>query len=105
MRVCIYLVLLFSAPVLAECTEPVLPTVPDASTASKDDMLAAYRDMRVYQQSAQTFLDCIDALKVSDPDADIEVLLERLNAYNRTVDNMDDISRRVHKQLDLFNAR
>ncbi|WP_372748562.1 hypothetical protein [Litorivivens sp.] len=97
--------LVLSAQAGAQCTEPALPTVPDAASATKEDMLAAYRDMRAYQQSAQSYLDCLDALKLSEPDVDVEVLLERLNAYNRTVDNMDAISRQVHRQLDSVNAR
>lgn len=90
---------------LADCSEPTMPTVPNGSTADKQTMLDAYRDMRDYQAEAQSFLDCIDALKVSEPDVDVEVLLERLNAYNRTVENMDSVSRQVHAELDTFNAR
>ncbi|MBB3047275.1 lipoate synthase [Litorivivens lipolytica] len=82
-----------------------MPAVPDGSTADKQTMLDAYRNMRDYQAEAQSFLDCIDALKASEPDVDVEILLERLNAYNRTVENMDSISRQVHAELDTFNAR
>ena len=89
----------------ADCKEPPLPVVPDGSTADKQTMLEAYREMRDYQAEAQSFLDCIDALKVSEPDVDVEILLERLNAYNRTVENMDSVSRKVHAELDTFNTR
>ena len=95
----------FATRAAAECTEPALPAVPDAATATKDDMLGAYREMRSYQQTAQAYLDCLDALKLAEPDVDVEILLERLNAYNRTVENMDTVSRQVHQQLDRFNAR
>lgn len=95
----------FVTRAVADCTEPALPKVPDAATATKEDMLGAYREMRTYQQTAQAYLDCLDALKIAEPDVDVEILLERLNAYNRTVENMDTISRQVHQQLDRFNAR
>ncbi len=79
--------------------------VPDGETASKDEMLGIYRDMRTYQSAAQAYLDCLDAETIANPDVEPEVMLERLNAYNRTVEKMDDISREVHRQLDIFNAR
>jgi hypothetical protein len=90
---------------IADCKEPPMPAVPDGSAADKQTMLEAYREMRAYQARAQSFLDCIDALKVSEPDVDVEILLERLNAYNRTVENMDIVSRKVHAELDTFNTR
>lgn len=90
---------------IADCKEPPMPAVPDGNTADKQTMLEAYREMRDYQARAQSFLDCIDALKVSEPDVDVEILLERLNAYNRTVENMDIVSRKVHAELDTFNTR
>lgn len=68
-------------------------------------MLAIYRDMRTYQSDAQAYLDCLDAETIANPDVEPEVMLERLNAYNRTVEKMDDISRKVHRQLDVFNDR
>ncbi len=101
----VVLSLSFTARAVADCTEPALPSVPDAATATKEDMLGAYREMRTYQQTAQAYLDCLDALKLAEPDVDVEILLERLNAYNRTVENMDTVSRQVHQQLDRFNAR
>ena len=96
---------LASAPALADCAEPPPPAIPDGATAEKDEMLAIYRDMRSYQGDAQAYLDCLDAQTIANPDVEPEVMLDRLNAYNRTVEKMDEISREVHRQLDIFNAR
>lgn len=97
------LFVLSSAPALAACKEPSAPAVPDGRSASKDEMLAAYRDMRSYQGEAQVYLDCLQAEK--DAATDPEVMLDRLNAYNETVEKMDTISRRTHRELDIFNSR
>ena len=97
--------MLASMPAAAACSEPRPPQVPDGATAGKDEMLAIYRDMRAYQAKAQSYLDCLDAETIANPDVEPEVMLDRLNAYNRTVEKMDDISRRVHRQLDIINAR
>lgn len=93
------------APAHAACQAPPDLAVPDGAKASKKEMLAIYRDMRTYQSDAQAYLDCLDAETIANPDVEPEVMLERLNAYNRTVEKMDDISRKVHRQLDVFNDR
>lgn len=97
--------LLSSNQVMADCVEPSPLVVPDGATASKDEMLAVYRDMRSYQGEAQAYLDCLDAETIANPDVEPEVMLKRLNAYNRVVEKMDEISRQVHRQLDIFNSR
>ena len=101
--VALHLVMAVSA--YAACQEPPAPAIPDGATAEKEAMLAIYRDMRTYQGNAQAYLDCLDAETIANPDVEPEVMLERLNAYNRTVEKMDEISRKVHHQLDVFNAR
>ncbi|MFT5032367.1 MAG: hypothetical protein ACI89D_000796 [Bermanella sp.] len=61
--------------------------------------------MRTYQGGAQDYLDCLYAETIANPEVAPEVMLERMNAYNRTVEKIDEISRKVHRQLDVFNAR
>ncbi len=97
--------LLSPASAWAACDEPLALAIPDGASASKKEMLSIYRDMRIYQGKVQEYLDCLDAQTIANPDVEPEVMLERLNTYNRTVEKMDEVSREVHRQLDIFNAR
>jgi len=53
--------LLFAAPVLGlACDYPDRPTLPDGSTASKEDMIAAQSDVKAFLAAVDEYLDCIE---------------------------------------------
>jgi hypothetical protein len=54
--------LLISAPVLA-CDYPERPAIPDGTTASKDDMVAASADVKKYLADVDTYLTCIEGVE------------------------------------------
>lgn len=54
--------LLIAAPTLA-CDYPERPTIPDGTTASKDDMLAAAAGVKEYLANVDTYLTCIEGVE------------------------------------------
>lgn len=51
---------LASVPALATCVEPInSPTLPDGSTASREQMLAAQNALKAYDAAVKVFADCV----------------------------------------------
>lgn len=85
---------LFAAPAFAlACEYPERPTLPDGSTAAKDEMIAAQRAVKAFLASVDEYLNCIeqeekDAIAAMDnPDEETikrrdELLSKRFDAAN-----------------------
>ena len=53
--------ILFTAPVFGlACDYPERPTLPDGSTASKEDMIAAQSDVKAFLAAVDEYLVCIE---------------------------------------------
>jgi hypothetical protein len=53
--------ILFAAPLSLACDYPERPTLPDGSTASKDEMLAAKAGVSTYIAGVDEYLTCVEA--------------------------------------------
>lgn len=54
-------ILLFAAPALGlACEYPERPTLPDGSTAAKQDMIAAQADVKAFLASVDEYLSCLE---------------------------------------------
>ena len=85
---------LFAAPAFAlACEYPERPTLPDGSTASKDEMIAAQSAVKAFLASVDEYLNCIEqeekdaVAAMDDPDEETikrrdELLSKRFDAAN-----------------------
>jgi hypothetical protein len=94
---------LLAAPVLAasdkDCDRPLPPKIPDGKTASDVEMISATQRTKLYMESAQTFLDCLDAAEQSVTETAREVKLKRIQKKRTEMAEERDTT------LEKFNAQ
>jgi len=78
--------LILSGPLYAECMKPEKEaTVPDGSSATMDEMVAAQTEVNAYLKNAQEYLDCrseeMDAMADDVTDKQKVANTENYNAY------------------------
>ncbi len=106
---------LAAGPVYADCTYPRAPTrIPDGSTASLDEMMAAKQEVKEYNDATSAYLSCIqqerdDAIakqgdKISAPD---RAKLEHIEAekHNAAIAQLQGIADRFNEQVRAFKAK
>lgn len=106
---------LMAGPAYADCTYPKGPSsIPDGSTSSLDQMLAAKQAVKDYNAATSAYLDCIqherdDAIaskgdKITDED---KAKLEHIEAekHNAAVSQLQSVADRFNEQVRAFKAK
>jgi len=100
------------APLAFACDYPERPSIPDGSTASKDELLAAKQAVNTYLAGVDTYLTCVEdeekaavaALDNPDPD-DLkrrdEMLSKKFDAAN---DEKALVGEDFNQQVRAYNA-
>jgi len=100
------------APLAFACDYPERPSIPDGSTASKDELLAAKQAVNTYLAGVDTYLTCVEdeekaavaALDNPDPD-DLkrrdEMLSKKFDAAN---DEKALVGEEFNQQVRAYNA-
>ena len=98
-----------SGEVAGKCgNPPQQPNIPNGMQANMDDMLAAQKKIKTYQESSQTYRACIDELmsmwdsQVKDGDKDAKKAANdkkdiAIAFYNKSVSDEEEVA-------NLFNA-
>lgn len=104
---------LAAVPAHAGCTYPQAPArLPDGSTSTVDEMVAAQKLVRQFDADINTYTQClqteVDAAS-KDPAIDPERLKEldamRLKKHNAAVDEAQALADRFNEQVRVFKAR
>lgn len=78
---------LFSGAASAECVmEGAAPAMPDAETATSEDVSATVSAIRQYQGELGTYRDCLDGV-MQNVELEIEERQAAQDAYNATVED------------------
>jgi hypothetical protein len=93
--------LLFSGSVLA-CQAPAMPEVPDGSQATKEHMVQAQSAVKMYMGDANNYLACLDEAINGSVRKSEKMELNR--AYNRAVDQMNEIADAFNSALKKFKS-
>ena len=104
--------LLLAAPLSFACDFPERPSIPDGSTATKDQMLAAKADVTTYLSGVDDYLTCIEQSEQSavsemeNPDpAELkrrdEMLSKKFDAAN---DEKALVGEEFNQQVRAYNA-
>lgn len=107
---------LFAAgPVHAACTYPKAPDrIPDGSTATRDEMLAAQKAVKAFDQEINAFLDCLKSEYEATLAREGENLtderkqdLKRMyeQRHNAAVDEVQSLADRFNEQVRVFKDR
>jgi hypothetical protein len=105
---------LFSAPAFGlACDYPERPSLPDGSTASKEDMIAAQSAVKAFLAAVDGYLDCIEQEEkdsiaaMENPDEETikrreELLTKRFDAAN---EEKFLFGEKWNQQVRAYNAR
>jgi hypothetical protein len=109
-----------SSHIYAACVYPKAPDkMPDGATASKDEMIAAQKLVKAYNEDIKTYTDCLksenaDAMKADgkkpekermtkDQKDELDKVVVQKN--NAAVDEAQAVTDRFNEQIRAFNAK
>lgn len=106
------ILVLFAAPLALACDYPERPSIPDGSTASKEEMLAAKAAVSTYLEGVDTYLTCIESeekaavAELDNPDqAELDrrddMLTKKFDAAN---DEKALVGEEFNQQVRAYNA-
>ena len=103
---------LLAAPLAIACDYPERPTIPDGSTASKDDMMAAKDAVFAFLAGVDNYLTCIESdeqeaiAELENPDpAELQRRDEMLNKkFDAANDEKALIGEEFNQQVRAYNA-
>ncbi|MFO7276249.1 MAG: hypothetical protein DIU56_004360 [Pseudomonadota bacterium] len=107
--------LLAAGPVHAACTYPKAPDrIPDGSTATREEMLAAQKAVKAYNEEMNTYLECLKseyedmlAREGANLTEERKQDLERMQVqrHNAAIDELQSVADRFNEQVRVFKAR
>jgi cyclophilin family peptidyl-prolyl cis-trans isomerase len=86
------------------CAPPMSPTLPDATTATMDDMLEGQAQVRVFVAAAESYLTCLASV-IDDGARSAEDRNTAVSEHNRTVSAMEEIAAAFNEKIRVFKAR
>jgi hypothetical protein len=99
----------------ASCTYPHAPTqIPDGATATKDEMIAAQKEVKQFMTDMDAYLKCIDAENPPAPTAGLSDSQKkeqdsrervRLQKHNAAVSDEESVADRFNVQLHVYNDK
>jgi hypothetical protein len=113
-KVLIFLALVFVTPLALACDYPAPPkSLPDGSTAIKDEMLAGVKTISAYQEKMAVYLACIEADQIVATQAladDDEEGKKRNQSnfdkkYNAAVDEQTKTVEKFNLEIRAFKAQ
>lgn len=112
--------LLGSSHVYAACVYPKAPEkIPDGATATKDEMIAAQKLVKAYNDDIKSYTDCLknendEAIKADAKKPEKERMtkqqkeeLDKVNVQknNAAIDEAQAVTDRFNEQIRAFNAK
>jgi hypothetical protein len=89
---------------IAGCRPPAAPNLPEASTASQDDMLAAQREVRTFVAAAENYLKCVSTV-IDDKEREAAERNAAVAEHNRMIALMEQTAAAFNEQIRIFKAR
>jgi len=89
---------------ISGCAAPTAPKLPDGSTASQDDMLAAQREVRAFVAAAENYLKCLSTV-IDDEDREAPERNAAVGEHNRMIAVMEQVAAGFNEQIHVFKAR
>lgn len=96
---------LFAAPVFASCEIPSMVSVPDGSTATREELLEAQSKVKTYMDQMTAYLDCINGeIEAGGDDATEQFKSLMVSRHNAAVTEMETLAAAYNEQLQIFRA-
>jgi cyclophilin family peptidyl-prolyl cis-trans isomerase len=89
---------------VAGCATPAPPAMPDAATATMEEMVASQSRVRAFVAAGETYLTCLSKV-IDDEQHAAEERNAAVSEHNRMVTAMEEIAAAFNEQLRIFKAR
>lgn len=86
------------------CPPSMSPTLPDATTATMEEMVAGQARVREFMAGAEAYLTCL-ATVIDDDARGAEERNTAVSEHNRTVSAMEEMAAAFNEKIRIFNAR
>jgi cyclophilin family peptidyl-prolyl cis-trans isomerase len=93
-----------TSQLLAICTPPAVPALPDASSVSEAEMLASQRQVREFVAAGEAYVACL-ARVIDDEERSAGLRNAAVEEHNRMVAAMEEIAAGFNEQIRIFRAR
>jgi hypothetical protein len=93
-----------TSQLLAVCAPPAVPALPDASSVSEEEMLAAQRQVREFVAAGETYLACLSRV-IDDEERSAGLRNAAVEEHNRMVAAMEEVAAGFNEQIRIFKAR
>ena len=93
-----------AATFVSDCTPPTVPTVPDGTRASMEDMVAGQKQVKAFVTAGESYLKCL-AKVIDSKDRPVEERNAAVNEHNRMVGTLEQIAAGFNEQIKKFKAR
>ncbi len=93
-----------AAQFVANCASPALPTLPDGTKASLDEMMAGQKKVKEFVAAGDTYLKCLTKV-IDDKERPIEERNAAVNEHNRMVGAMEQEAAAFNEQIKKFKTR
>ena len=102
--------LFLAAPALAtsdkDCERPKPPPIPDGRTASQVEMISAKQRTKLYVESAEGFLSCLEEARASVTETGRDVKLKRIDRKRDEVTQERDATvAKYNEQVRVYKVR
>jgi hypothetical protein len=89
-----------------DCDRPLPPKVPNGRTASNVDMIGATQRFKLYVESAETFLACLQQAEDTLTETGRDVKLKRIERKREEVTKeREDTVAKFNEQVRIYNER
>jgi cyclophilin family peptidyl-prolyl cis-trans isomerase len=93
-----------TAELLAACTPPAVPALPDASSVSEAEMIASQRQVREFVAGGEAYLACLAGV-IDDEEREAGLRNAAVEEHNRMVAAMEEIAAGFNEQIRVFRTR
>ena len=105
-----------AAPLQAACLYPHKPTVPNGSTASPEEMLAAEQSVKQYSADIETYLRCVDVATPKEVDVTADMSDAQKQALAKQIElsaekkaaavsDQTEVAARFNEELHILKER
>ena len=109
---CIIAVIIF-APTALACDYPQRISIPNGSSATKDEMVAGQRGVKKFMADMEEYLACIEEedkrnrAGIEEPDPIVEAQRDEMlvKKHNAAVDDMEKIAAKFNEEVRTYKAR
>jgi hypothetical protein len=101
--------LVVATAAIEKCPLGVAPAIPDAGTATREQMLAARRDFQAYDEVTKAYAKCVDdaieQVGKQFPDATVALQEFATTAHNTAINQEQAVADELNAQLRAYKAK